>query len=300
MTAYTWRPLTPADVPALAALDQAARAADGPISVHDPAWEYLLDDLDTGLIGAEPADGGLLAAAGWVQRLGDHARIGGTVHPAHRRRGLGTHLLGWAAEEARRLGTPTHLIIRNEALTPAAAALYAKAGYTLDFAELWMEHTGAAPAVPAPALPSEPWTEATAPQFYAAYCAAFATRPHFHPHTAETWIADYAEDPDFRPDLSRVVLAEGVPVAFLAAALMHLPAGETVGWVAQVGVAPAWRGRGHGIGGGLIAEMIRAFQREGIATSGLHVNRNNAEGIGLYTRLGFRPVGERARYSRAL
>lgn len=300
MPAYTWRPLTWDDLPALAALDQAVRAADGPISVHDPAWDHLLPDEATALIGAVPEEGAGLAAAGWVQAQGEHARIGGAVHPAHRRRGLGSELLRWAAAEAPGLGHPTHLIIRNEGLTPDAAALYTNAGYALDFAELWMEHRGAAPDVPAPALPSEPWTSTTAPLFYRAYCASFATRPRFHPHSEEVWIADYADDPDFRPDVSRVVLAENEPVAFLAAALMHLPAGETVGWVAQVGVAPAWRGRGHGIGGGLIAEMIRAFQREGTATSGLHVNRNNAEGIGLYTRLGFRRVGERARYSRAL
>jgi ribosomal protein S18 acetylase RimI-like enzyme len=67
-----------------------------------------------------------------------------------------------------------------------------------------------------------------------------------------------------------------------------------------VGVAPAWRGRERGLGGGLIAATIRGFQREGIPATGLHVNRNNAEGIGLYTRLGFRPVGERAKYSRPL
>src|SRR5690242_9257650 len=87
--AYTWRPVTAAGLPALTALDAACRVVDGPASVPDPTYAVLLTAPNTTLLCAERGDDpNHLAAVGWVQVNEGQARLGGKVHPDHRRKGL--------------------------------------------------------------------------------------------------------------------------------------------------------------------------------------------------------------------
>ena len=107
MDNYTWRPIRPTDLDALAQTHAACLAADGPVSVSYPGYRDLLDARNTELLCAVPAGGEEpIVAAGWVQVRGDQAMLAGTVHPAHRRRGLGTHLLRWTTAQATVLGSP--------------------------------------------------------------------------------------------------------------------------------------------------------------------------------------------------
>ncbi|MDQ2805385.1 MAG: GNAT family N-acetyltransferase [Chloroflexota bacterium] len=299
MQNYTWRAVQADDLGVLADLDAACRTADGPASVPEPAYAALLGAPATTLTCAVTADD-TPVAVGWVQGQAAQARIGGRVHPQHRRRGLGNGMLRWAEAQASSLGAPSRLIIRNETLTDSSAALYTQAGYQCDFAEHWLQRDlrGALPETAAP-LPTVPWSADSAPQFFAAYSAAFQTRPGFVAPPAAEWISDNADDPEFRPDLSLVALAAGGPVGFVTAGVVPLPAGgPTVGWVSQIGVDPAWRGRG--VATGLLAAVMAAFAHAGFSDLGLHVNANNANAIALYTRLGFQPIGQRAKYSKAL
>jgi mycothiol synthase len=304
MLSYHWRPVEPADLAALADLDAACRAEDGPVSVGEPSYETLLGAPHTALLCATREGNPQIVAVGWVQVNGAQARLGGKVHPAVRRQGLGTHLLRWGEAQAGTLGTPDTFVIRNEALNEGSAALYAQEGYAHEFTENWMQNRMQRPVrdpVPAPALPlpTVTWTEETAPQFYAAYYTSFATRRRAGTPApaAEDWIADYAGDPDFRPDLSLLALDGDRPVGFIAAGVLHLPQGDPpVGWISQVGVDPAWRWRG--LGAALMGAVLAAFQREGFAAVGLHVNIDNPNAIALYERLGFELVGRRAKYAK--
>ncbi len=304
MENINWRPVQAADLEALAALDAACRAEDGPVSVAGPSYETLLGAPDTALLCATREGNPEIVAVGWVQVNGAQARLGGKVHPAVRRQGLGTHLLRWSEAQARALGPPEMLVIRNEALNKGSAALYAQEGYAREFTENWMQNWMQRPlheSVPALAspLPTVAWTEETAPQFYAAYYTSFSTRRRADTPVpaAEDWIADYADDPDFRPDLSLLALDGDRPAGFIAAGVLHLPdSDQPVGWISQVGVDPAWRGRG--LGAGLVTSVLAAFQREGFAAVGLHVNIDNPNAIALYERLGFQLVGRRAKYSK--
>ena len=116
-------------------------------------------------------------------------------------------------------------------------------------------------AIPHP-LPVLPWTPETAPAFYTAYTTSFATRPGFRPPPAEEWISGYANDPEFRPDLSLVASVGRMPVAFLTAGVRLLgDLTQTAGWVWQVGVAPPWRGRG--ISAAFIVALMEASRQEG-------------------------------------
>ena len=306
MGAYYWRAVTEADLPALAVLDAACREADGPVSVPDPPYGELLAAPEAVLVGAAPDEAGApLVAVGWVRVTGKQARLGGKVHPAHRRRGLGSHALRWTEAQAAALGAPTSLVIRNEALNAGSAALYTQEGFTQDFAEDWLQHDLGDP-LPSVAHPATfvPWTAENAPQFFAVYSAAFKERWALNPGgdsgpEADEWIAEYAEDPDFRPDLSLLALVEGQPVGFIATGVLPLPGGgPAVGWISQVGTVPAVRGQA--VGAGLIAAVLIGFQREGFPAVGLHVNVNNPGARRVYAQLGFRPTGLRARYVKAV
>ena len=65
------------------------------------------------------------------------------------------------------------------------------------------------------------------------------------------------------------------------------------GWIVQVAVVPAARGRG--IGAALAGEALGRMRAEGGAEAGLDVNVDDPAS-GLYRRLGFRAVGRPARY----
>ena len=306
MADYQWRAVAERDLAALAALDAACRAADGPVSVPDPPYADLLAAPEA-VLGCAAAEepGAPLAAVGWVRVTGEQARLGGKVHPAYRRRGLGAHALRWAEAQATTLGSPSSLVIRNEALNAGSAALYTQAGYTQEFAEDWLQHDlgDPLPTVTHPAT-FVPWTADNTEQFFAVYRAAFQERWARNPSgdtgpDAEEWIADYADDPDFRPDLSLLALVAGQPVGFIATGVLPLPGGgPVVGWISQVGTAPAVRGQA--VGAGLVAAVLAAFQRESFPAVGLHVNVNNPGARRVYDQLGFRPVGQRARYGKVV
>ncbi|PWK49835.1 ribosomal protein S18 acetylase RimI-like enzyme [Actinoplanes xinjiangensis] len=130
------------------------------------------------------------------------------------------------------------------------------------------------------------WSAATAVRFYAVYVASFRDRPGFPDPTAEEWIEENTEDEDFRPEWSIMVTLPGHgDVGFVTAA---------DGWIVQVGVVPAVRGTG--LGGALIRESLRRMAAAGASEAWLTVNVNNPSAAGLYRRLGFDDMGQRARY----
>ena len=68
-------------------------------------------------------------------------------------------------------------------------------------------------------------------------------------------------------------------------------------WVDQVGVVPAWRGRG--LGAHLVARSLRTLRKAGCEAVWLAVNVDNPA-HDLYLRLGFRDAGLRARYEETV
>src|SRR5689334_6478655 len=106
MENYHWRAGQAADLEALAALDAACRAEDGPASVGEPTYATLLGAPNTALLCGTREGDAQIVAVGWVQVNGAQARLGGKVHPAVRRQGLGTHLLRWSETQAGAFGKP--------------------------------------------------------------------------------------------------------------------------------------------------------------------------------------------------
>jgi mycothiol synthase len=219
---------------------------------------------------------GRLVAAGAVR---DKSVFTGLVDPVARGTGLGGALLDWGLERA---GT-----VETEGLSSAAEKLFASRGLRQVFAEdvMRIDLTTGAPRPPwPPGATLAAWSDATAPRFYAVYDAAFRERPGFPGWTAAEWIDGVAED-EFRPDWSVLATVPDVGDAGFVTA--------GIGWIDQVGVVPAARGRG--IGAALIGEALARMRADGATHAWLNVNVDNPA-AGLYRRLGFVDKGRRARY----
>jgi mycothiol synthase len=295
-----WRPLQPADLAAITALTLACLAVDGglPLAANADFIEgrYLSAPAHA-TIGAFDRSGRLVACtAAQLAEAPEEYRslIVGQVHPAYRRRGLGTFLIRWGMRQARMLleSCPTDrsqvLCIATESLTEASAELYARYGFTQQFGETVMRRSLSTPLPDRP-LPHditiEIWTPALAEQFFEAYQASFRDRPGFPGWNSKQWIEWVAGDETFLPELSLLACREGEPIGFIVCCEE---------WIVQVGVRPEERGRG--IASALVVEALRRFR----ATDGervlLDVNINNPTAERVYTRLGFEAIGQRARY----
>jgi mycothiol synthase len=295
-----WRPVSARDIPAIVALYAEALAADG--GQPDAGDEALLRRWYTGGIEASLAafDGGRLVGvcARRHASTGDGPRsvIAGQVAPGYRGRRIGARLLDAALDGA----DPAGVLVENESLTGSADALYRSRGLQPVFAEDVMTRALAdgGPAVARPAQAGDPpltglrfteWSGPAAARFYAVYTAAFAGRPGFPGWPASEWIERISGDPDFRPDWTLLASVAGADAGFIA--------GDTGGWIAQVGVVPA--ARRQGIATRLIVEVLRRMRDAGETRAVLDVNVNNPGAIGLYERLGFARAGRRARYEPA-
>jgi mycothiol synthase len=229
---------------------------------------------------------GRLVAAGTVRPTSATGGVTfcGLVDPDARGWGLGTYLITWGLGQA----DQQPVTVETESWTAAAEELFAAHGLRQVFAEDVMR-IDLADGVPDPVWPAgtelAAWSAADAPRFHAVYAAAFRERPGFPNWAAEEWIADLAEDDEFRPQWSVLAtLADLGDAGFVTAA---------VDWIVQVGVAPAARGRG--LGGALVTEALRRMRADGGTHAWLDVNVDNPA-VRLYRTLGFEHRGRRARY----
>lgn len=295
--ARQWRQAGPADLPAIVALHQSALAADGGTPFAADEWlmrRWYIDGVRASLAVFSGGELAGICASRPGQPDGSPAKIAGLVGPAWRGHGLGGQLLDFGLAAA---GPDAPVIVETESLTEAADALYRSRGLRPVFAEDVMSLSLAQrlPALGPPALPPDPgiaftgWTGATAPRFFAVWQAAFRERPGFPGWAAGTWISRMSEDADFRADWTLLARAGGDDVGFIA--------GAAGGWIVQVGVIPAARGRR--ISARLIAEALRRMIEAGETRAVLTVNVNNPAAIAVYERLGFTATGRRARYERA-
>jgi mycothiol synthase len=255
---------------------------------------------------------GRLAAAAWVT-LDDHPQqqyrvfLDGRVRPEYRGRGLGSYILQWmearalemlAAQKEDRPG-----VLRLDFYDRGADALvlFEQSGFGLAFAEDEMERDLSSPLPARPLLPgltTVGWSPERAGQFFGVYEEAFGDRPRFPHWSEETWRHNLTDYPDFRPDLSLLVLDGAEGVAF---AICHVeeegsrqPGG--IGYIDQMGARPAWRRRG--LGSALLCELMRRFRAEGLARAALSVDVNNHPAQGLYQRLGFGWRRKRTSYQK--
>jgi mycothiol synthase len=288
--ALSWRSVGEPDLPALAGLARECLSVDGgqPFAA-DPG--FLRGRYLDGARARGGWQGPQLVCASAVRPSGDGPDAAtittGLVHPQFRRRGLGGSAFDWAAGQA----GPAGLTADTEALSDGAHALYLARGLSQVFAEDVMQLAATAapppPAKPPAGLVLSSWDQAGPARFFAVYEASFRDRPGFPGWTQDRWVGWISDDDDFRAAWALLATVDGTDAGFIVA--------DAGGWIIQVGVIPAARGRD--IGAALVAEAVRLMRAGGQTVITLNVNVDNPHAAALYRRLGFALAGRRARYA---
>jgi mycothiol synthase len=278
------------DLPGIRAIQEACLATDG-----IPGFTRI--DIDRSLSRIEPdLDGTVVAILeGTVAGACTPRHDDLTVHPAFRRRGAGRALATEAMEIVRERGQPWLQLYVPPHL-PASEA-FARAIGLAYHSSLWLCEL-------APEVPVEP----------PAFSTGFVTRSFEPGEPLEPYVAlmneTFGDHPtpvswdlavvrhvhaldDFDP--AGILLVAPVddpdrPVAYTKVEVGPDDAGVIEGWIAQIGVLPAWRGRGLGrelLRWGVAYTRARGAGRVELAVEGL-----NETALGLYRRNGFVPTIE--------
>jgi mycothiol synthase len=219
-----------------------------------------------------------------------------TVHPAHRRRGLGRRLLSAGLELAAADGEEL-LTLFVPLVGPGRA--FAEAMGMAYRSSLWRMDLPAGVPVPEPSFPAAvvsrnfgDWLPIE--RYVALLNAAFADHP-----TPLRWTPDVIALAHARPDFDPggVLLlcpaeSPGEPIGF-ARTLMGPPeegGGGSVGEIRAIGVLAEWRG--HGLGRELLRWGVAHLRGRGAATVKLSVEARNELALGLYRRNGFEATVE--------
>lgn len=313
-----WRPLTLDDVAAYTRLLEEARIADGGEEVAtEEVTRHELQDPSTppatNSLVLELPDGSLGGSITLTERLqGTAARrifLWGVTHPALRGRGIGTALVRWGiarGEEilaAQQDGLPGLLEAFKEVRRADAVALHEAHGFR---PARWYFDMRRDLREPLPAMPDLGGLEvhlyrpAWAERIRLAHNEAFADHWGSEPQAAEVWSRDFIGDPYFRGDLSFVVVdgdeIAGYTVNYVAEADWQAT-GVREGWVGQLGVRRTWRRRG--LATALLVRSMEAFRAAGLDAATLGVDAENPTGaLGIYERVGFRPIRRSVRLQR--
>lgn len=296
------RPASAADWPAVTAIVNAARRADGADEVRTTeslVSEYAAVVPERDAVIAE-VDG---AAVGYavgqvVERDGVLvADLTGAVHPARRRQGIGTALLrrtrDGAAERMAADPRPFPRELWSYALdseTGLIAMLGAEGFVPIRFGyEMRRSLAGELPDCPLPAgLQLRPVVEADYRAIFDANEEAFLDHWGHRPATEDDF-REMCYGPDVRPALWCVAW-DGDQVAGVVMNAVfadeNAQLGIARGWLDRVSVRRPWRGRG--LAKALCCASFRVLRAEGMTEAWLGVDGSNPTGaVQLYEGLGF-------------
>jgi mycothiol synthase len=279
---YAARPATIDDVDAIAELVGACELHDDgerEIDLADVEAFFRQPSFDPSRDAVLVLAGGDLAAGADLSR----GRITVDVHPAHRDRGLGTALAGWAEGRATGRGdVRVRQMVTDADL--AAAALLSRRGY---------ERTGSAwilridldrdrdPVPPPDGVRVRAYGGANDDaEAYRVIEDAFSAFPDRQPHAFEDWRAELVEHAEFDPTRSAIAESAGRVVG----AAMVLDYGRE-GWIEHLAVDAGHRGRG--IGSALLSWVFARLHEDGVPACGLSTNSDTGA-LSLYERVGMR------------
>lgn len=320
--ALTWRPLNRTDLPALARLVATCEEHDNP-PYRTTSTELAADvldgsgttpiELENSTLAAFDATGAALAY-GRIRftRTESVVRVvvGGGVHPALRRRGLGGTVLNWQLDRAREIGAAfpgarVQVATYVEEGMGDQALLLREAGFgpTRSYVEMLRDLSEPIPTVPLEAtLRLEPWTPDLDEQVRLAHNEAFEDQEQ-EPETPESWQQGGAH---FWPEWSFIVMDRSTDRTRVAGYLLSgryeqdwEAFGYTVGYTDLLGVRRAWRGRL--VGTALLTAAMRAYAASGMQYAGLGAEveiGGGSESLALYEKLGYRTMRHSQLWSR--
>ena len=131
---------------------------------------------------------------------------------------------------------------------------------------------------------------------YETHQETFSEERDFAPDPFDDW-TQWSYRTPFDPNLWFLAEGDG-ELAGIALCRPRLVGDETVGWINNLGVRKAWRGRG--LGRALLLHAFREFHRRGKRRAGLGVDGDNATAIRLYERAGMKTEQTLVWYERAV
>jgi mycothiol synthase len=302
----TARPISPDDVPALAALLAAAEEVDD-TGIHESVedltgwWVNDLVDLERDSLLVSTPDGELVAFATAIApptfRDAFDVYLEGRVHPRWRGRGVGRALLAWQLARGTQVHAeqhpevPARLSVGAFTSMPDLAALLRRAG----LAEVrWFAHMSR-PLTDLPELrPVEgvelvPFSWDRDEEVRLAHNAAFTDHYGSSERDTASWQLMFTGRQAFRPDLSVLAVEDGAVVAYTLAYVHEgqtAALGERETYFGQIGVLPHARGRG--LSKATIVQALRVAAENDCQLASLQVDNDNSSGaLRLYEGLGF-------------
>lgn len=252
-------------------------------------WTKPGVDLPNDTWVAEGSDGRAIAHA-IVTPDGDEVVASwGVVLPSHRGRGLGSVLLDRIERRGgERLAGGGRLQHSVSDTDRAGAKMVTERGFrrVRTFRHMQIELDE-----PIPSAEPPPGIEIRAIDpdrdlrtVHAIFVEAFRDQFGYRVIPFEEWLQIDVEDPSFDPTLWLLGTEGAEPVAALSAANW-----ADRGWIGELGVREAWRGRG--IGSTLLRRSFATFAERGTPRVMLNVDSENPTGaIGVYERAGMRAV----------
>jgi mycothiol synthase len=308
--ALAWRPITKDQTRAWADLFDAMEEADRQdlhIAEHE-LREELDDpgsDFPDGSIAAW--DGDLMVAFGQVftrdtAEAVHEMRLFGGVRPSHRRRGIGRQLVAWGERAAPPLhqkkfpDLPLNLQGWCYSKNPGEIALFAACGYQQI---RWWRRMNRDLSEPLPERAADPdgiqivgFTADRAEEARLVRNAAFRDHWGSSESTAESW-AHHLAEVGFRPQFSFLAYdRDGRALGMLHSEEFDSDTKANGHRDVHVGLVGTRReARGRGIASALVSRVLTAAKADGCANAWLLVDSESPSGaVGLYERLGFRPV----------
>ena len=278
----TARPLSLDDtaaVHALTATYEQALLGEEVSDLEDFEGDFARPSFDPAQDAVLVHDGGDLVAWGEVYR-GRRATV--VVHPGHRGRGIGAVLAGWAVRRASEVGSDRVGQTVPDADTAAKEVLSAR-GWSPLYTSWVLEVPPGVEIAPRPLpdgyrlRPYQPGQDERAA--YHVIEQAFGEWPDRDPTSYEDWAAPVLQRSGFEPwQLMLAVTGEDRVVG-----ACHLVVSRDTGWINQVAVDRAHRGKG--LAQALLAEAFGAARERGAPRGELSTDSRTGA-LSLYERLG--------------
>ncbi len=310
-----WRPLEPADAPAIAALHGAADALDHPgwtvpeSELHELLSRSYLDLRHDSL--AAVTDDGTVVAYGLnlidqEPRTILRVRLEGAIGSAARGRGIGRELLQWQRGRAQQqlaasgLDLPGWIIAWESARNISGIRLFELLGFHAARFTATLVRELTAPVTPITAHESiriVPFSRELSAATHAAHGDAFRDHWSSQPSHEEAW-AGFVNGPALRPELSFVAVDAAQPDLVVGYALTSVfehdfeRQGFSSSYIELVGTRRDWRGKR--IAPALIARVLEASRGAGLDKAVLDVDTQTpSSAAALYAELGFAVAEDR-------
>jgi mycothiol synthase len=275
-------------------------------SYNDPSFNPSTD----GLVLVD-SSGRLGAVVEYYDSQADHVApfVFVRVRPDLLGSGIGEPLLAWADQRGQTtlgLAAPDLRVSLHAfaaGVNEPMQRIFEGAGWTQEriFWTMEIELGAEPPAVPALPAGVAIRTAVAAqdePAIHAAEAEAFADHFGYIPRSYEEWLRFATKIFPYDPSLWFLALADD-QVAGMALCLIEAPGRPDVGWVATLGVRPAWRGQGVGLA--LLKHAFAELHRRGLRKVGLGVDSQSLTGATrLYERAGMQVARDSRSYERVL